>query len=55
VRIVLGTAVAEASIAKWRQDVLDRKLAIATGGGTVHLARYVLRDWGLEDVAAAFA
>jgi peptidoglycan hydrolase-like protein with peptidoglycan-binding domain len=45
---MMAQAVADASLAKWRQDVLSRKMMIATGAGTVHGANYVLDNWGLS-------
>ena len=49
VRIVIGNGVADGSNPRWTEDVRERKLAIATGEGTVHKARYLLREWGLDE------
>lgn len=47
-RQIVAQVVAD-TIGKYKQDVLSRKLAIATGAGTVHGGRYHLADWGLTD------
>jgi hypothetical protein len=44
--------VADASAAKWREDVRSRKMTIATGSGEVHGWPYPLRNWGLQDLPA---
>jgi hypothetical protein len=51
-RVVIANAVANAAREKWREDVRARKLAIATGTGTVHGAHYALRNWGLDELPA---
>jgi hypothetical protein len=51
-RVVIANAVAEASAAKWVEDVRSRKLAIASGAGFVHGGQVTLRDWGLQDLPA---
>lgn len=51
-RILIAQAVADKASPKYRQDVLDRKVALATGAGRVHGATYVLRNWGVDDLAA---
>lgn len=48
-RRLVAHAVADAADARFRQDVLDRKLTLAEGEGTVHGRRYVLRNWGLDE------
>ena len=48
-RVIVANAVADASQPTWREDVLGRKLTIATGKGTVHGRDYVLENWGLSD------
>lgn len=53
VRIVLANGVADGSNSRWTEDVRDRKLALATGAGSVHKARYMLEDWGLGEYEAA--
>jgi hypothetical protein len=49
VRIVIANGVADGSNPRWTEDVRERKLAIATGAGTVHKARYMLEEWGLGE------
>lgn len=51
-RAIVAHAVAHASNPTYQQDVLSRKLAFATGAGTVHGRTYVLSNWGLAEVAA---
>jgi hypothetical protein len=36
---------------KFREDVRHRKLTVATGSGQVHGGTFVLRNWGLADLA----
>lgn len=50
-RIIVANAVVSQSLPRFRQDVRSRKLTIATGAGTVHGELFVLRNWGLADVA----
>jgi hypothetical protein len=50
-RVIVANAVARQSLPQFREDVRSRKLAIATGAGTVHGELFVLRNWGLADVA----
>lgn len=57
-RQIIANAVADAGIPAFREDVRSRKIAIATGAGSVHGASYDLSNWGLgefpaEDVALA--
>jgi peptidoglycan hydrolase-like protein with peptidoglycan-binding domain len=49
VRVVIGNGVADGSNPRWAEDVRERKLAIATGEGMVHKARYSLQEWGLDE------
>ena len=49
-RVVVAHAVADSASARFRGDVLSRKLALATGVGVVHGATYVLRNWGLGEL-----
>jgi peptidoglycan hydrolase-like protein with peptidoglycan-binding domain len=49
-RVAIAHAVAKASNPPSRQDVLSRKLTIATGSGTVHGGSFVLRNWGLAEL-----
>jgi peptidoglycan hydrolase-like protein with peptidoglycan-binding domain len=51
-RVIIANAVADASRPQFREDVLSRKLTLATGAGRVHGATYVLRNWGLDATAA---
>lgn len=45
----LAFAIADVAIPRWRNDVLERKLTIATGQGRVHGRFYVLdRDYGID-------
>ena len=50
-RVLVAHAVAEHANPKFQQDVLTRKLLLASGSGMVHGQSYVLTSWGLEDVA----
>jgi peptidoglycan hydrolase-like protein with peptidoglycan-binding domain len=52
-RVIVANAVAKHSLPQFREDVRSRKLAIATGTGTVHGELFVLRNWGLADVPLA--
>lgn len=52
-RRLVARAVADNALARFRRDVLDRKLTLAEGEGTVHGRRYVLRSWGLDETSAA--
>jgi peptidoglycan hydrolase-like protein with peptidoglycan-binding domain len=51
-RVAIAHAVANNSNPQSRQDVLSRKLTIATGSGTVHGGAFVLRNWGLAELPA---
>ncbi len=51
-RAIIANAVADASATKWREDVRTRKTTIATGVGEVHRWKYVLRNWGLQELSA---
>ncbi len=46
-RIAFAEAVADGSVAKFRKDVLSRKMSYAVGRGVVHGSEYQLSDWGL--------
>jgi hypothetical protein len=46
--VLIANAVADNSRAKFREDVRQRKLTIASGQGTVHGHGYVLENWGLS-------
>jgi len=52
VRIAIANAVADRALPEWREDVRKRKLTVATGQGTVHDTPYVLKNWGLDEIAA---
>ncbi len=47
IREIIAHVIADTSSATYRNDVLSRKMAIATGEGTVHADSYDLGDWGL--------
>jgi peptidoglycan hydrolase-like protein with peptidoglycan-binding domain len=49
-RVIIANVIANGSLPQFRQDVLSRKLAIATGAGSVHGGTFVLRNWGLADL-----
>jgi hypothetical protein len=48
-RKIIANVVADTSSARYRKDVLSRKMTIATGEGTVHGGAYDLADWGFLD------
>jgi hypothetical protein len=52
-RRTLAHAVAENSNPRWVEDVRERKLTLANGGGAVHGRIYNLASWGLGEAAAA--
>ncbi|HET7434056.1 MAG TPA: peptidoglycan-binding protein [Thermoanaerobaculia bacterium] len=53
IRIAIANAVADNALERWRDDVRQRKLAIAQGEGSVHGApAFVLRNWGLDEFDA---
>jgi hypothetical protein len=50
-RVAIANAVADnAKNVKYREDVRQRKLTIATGSGQVHGGTFVLRNWGLAEI-----
>ena len=51
-RIALANAVADSSRPKYQEDVRSRKLTLATGSGTVHGAKFVTPNWGLDELPA---
>jgi hypothetical protein len=51
-RGIIANAVADAASAAFREDVRSRKIAIATGQGSVHGASYDLSSWGLGEFPA---
>ncbi len=51
-RQIIANAVADAAIPAFREDVRSRKIAIATGQGSVHGASYDLSNWGLGEFPA---
>lgn len=51
-RIIVANGIAEGAKPQWITDVRRRKLAIATGSGTVHGARYAVKTWGLDEFDA---
>ena len=52
-RAAFARAVASHASAAYQGDVLTRKLAVATGAGTVHGRVYTLANWGLDEFPAA--
>jgi hypothetical protein len=48
-RETLAETISDTSLARWREDVLSRKMTLATGSGIVHGARFTTEDWGLTD------
>ena len=48
----IANAVADASGARFREDVRSRKLAIAQGAGAVHGEAFVVEHWGIADFPA---
>lgn len=53
VRQIIANAVADIALAKYREDVRQRKLCIANGGGRVHGNDFMLENWGLSEAPAA--
>jgi hypothetical protein len=53
VRQALANAVADHALARFREDVRARKLAIARGQGIVHARPVLLANWGLTDAPVA--
>jgi hypothetical protein len=51
-RKIIATAVANAANPRFRDDVLSRKMTLATGSGRVHGENFVTADWGVADVPA---
>jgi hypothetical protein len=50
-RVAIANAVADtATNVKFREDVRQRKLTVATGSGQVHGGTFVLRNWGLSEL-----
>jgi len=52
-RAAFAQAVASHASPTYQDDVLTRKMAIATGAGTVHGRAYTLAHWGLDEFPAA--
>ncbi len=50
-RVALANAVADSSEPEFQQDVHSRKITIAQGNGTVHGGSFVLKNWGLDEIA----
>jgi lysozyme family protein len=48
-RTIVAQVVADTIAGKYRKDVLDRKVTIATGKGIVHGGAYALSSWGFLD------
>lgn len=54
VRVAIANAVADNALERWREDVRERKLAIAKGEGSVHGSKpLVLKNWGLDEIEVA--
>jgi Putative peptidoglycan binding domain/Glycosyl hydrolase family 46 len=54
IRVAIANAVADNALERWREDVRERKLAIARGEGSVHGSKpIVLRNWGLDEIDLA--
>lgn len=50
-RVAIANAVADnATNVKFREDVRQRKMTVATGSGQVHGGMFVLRNWGLSEL-----
>ena len=49
IRLLLADAVADNALPRWREDVRERKSAIARGAGVVHGLRVELPNWGLDE------
>lgn len=49
VRELIAHAVADKCNPRFKEDVLSRKMAFATGKGTVHGYYYVMENWGLGE------
>ena len=52
-RAAFAKAVASHASAAYQNDVLLRKMTVATGAGTVHGRAYRLANWGLDEFPAA--
>jgi hypothetical protein len=52
VRVLIANGIADHALPAWSADVRTRKLTVATGEGTVHGVHYLLKNWGLDEVAA---
>lgn len=48
-RVIIAHAVADDAKTTFREDVLARKLTLATGAGKVHQELFLLRAWGLDE------
>ena len=51
VRKLIAVQVADSANPKYREDVLSRKMTLATGAGRVHGENFVTADWGVGDFA----
>lgn len=49
-RVIIAKEVASTCKAEWRENVLNRKLAIAQGEGNANGIKAVLRNWGLDEI-----
>lgn len=49
VRKIIAAKVADSANPRFRDDVLSRKMTLATGTGRVHGENFVTSDWGVDD------
>jgi hypothetical protein len=49
-RQIVADAVADAAVARFSEDVRERKMTIADGEGNVHGGHFVLENWGLSEL-----
>jgi hypothetical protein len=47
---LIADAIADGSVAAFKEDVRSRRQAIARGEGTVHGADYCIEDWGIVEL-----
>jgi hypothetical protein len=51
-RVALANAVADSSKPEYKEDVRSRKVTIVQGNGMVHRGSFLLKNWGLDEIAA---
>jgi len=49
---LLAKVIADESNARWRNDILSRKMTLATGTGKVHGEFFTTQDWGVGETTA---